>query len=187
MTDKWQEHVGLIREIVANHHAYRASSLNMVAAENVTSPLVERIVGSDFSRRYSSTGAYAGDKHFLEAYETVLDLAKELFKAEYVSVKPATGNLAVIAVVTGLTKPGDKIMKVGDEHGGYPVRLAEWAGVEIVPFPFDFERLNINAEKTIEQIYQVRPALVLFGADALVEVPQAAVVNWSDVTAAQRE
>lgn len=164
MTAEWQALVEQIRQIVDDHHVYRRSSLNMVAAESMTSRLVEHIVGSDFSRRYSSPGIYAGDKHFLAAYELTLNLMGRLFKADYVSVKPVTGNLAVLAVLTVFTKPGDKAMKVGDQNGGYPIRLADWAGVKIVPFPFDFERLNIRTAEAVEQVYQVRPALVIFGA-----------------------
>jgi glycine hydroxymethyltransferase len=89
---------------------------------------------------------------------------RELFRAEYVNIKPATGNLAVMALVTGLAKPGDRVMKVGDNHGGYPIRLAEWAGVDIVPFPFDFPHLNIRAGDAVDLVRKVRPRLVIFGA-----------------------
>lgn len=164
MTTEWQEAVAQIRQIVDSHHTYRRSSLNMVAAESNTSPLVEQIVGSDFSRRYSSPGVYAGDKYFLPAYELTLKLMSRLFGADYVNIKPATGNLAVLAILTGLTKPGDTVMKVADRDGGYPICLAGWAGVNIVPFPFDFERLNIKIEEAIKQVRQVRPSLVIFGA-----------------------
>ena len=152
------------QQILEDQHAYRRSTLNMVAAESATSPLMERIIGSDFSRRYSSPGVYAGDKHFARAYDLTLDLVRRLFRVDHVNIKPATGNLAVLAVVTGLTKPGDRIVKVGDKHGGYPIRLADWAGVEIVDFPFDFDRLNIKADEAIQQMHQVRPSLVIFGA-----------------------
>jgi glycine hydroxymethyltransferase len=160
----WKDSVDQIRSMVENHHTFRRSCLNMVAAENVTSPMVEHIVGSDFSRRYSSPGVYAGDTYFLPAYELALSLLRTLFHVEYINIKPATGNLTVIAIVTALAKPGDTIMKVADDHGGYPIRLAKWAGIEILPLPFDFDRLNVCTEKACEQIRKVRPKLVLLGA-----------------------
>jgi len=163
-SQEWQSASVRLQQLVAQHEQYRRQSLNMVAAESATTSAVETIVGSDLSRRYSSPGVYAGDKYFLPAQELAIDLMKRLFRAEYASLKPPTGNLAVLAVVTGLTKPGDKIMKVGDTHGGYPIRLADWAGVKIVPFAFDFDRLNIQTEAAVEQVRRERPALVIFGA-----------------------
>ena len=163
MTD-WQESVTKIRNLVENHHSYRRTCLNMVSAETLTSSLVENIVGSDLSRRYSSPGVYSGDAYFLPAYELTLDLLRNLFHVELINIKPATGNLTVIAIVTGLAKPGDIIMKVSDNHGGYPVRLAKWAGIEILPLPFDFERLNIQVDEACEQIRKLRPKLILLGA-----------------------
>ena len=164
MTTNYKDIINKIRQVVEDNDTYRRSSLNMVAAETFTSPQVDAIVGSDFAHRYSSPGVYAGDKYYLPANELVLQLMSQLFKAEYVNIKPATGNLTVLAILTGLTKPGDKIMKVGDTNGGYPIRLADWAGVKIVPFPFDFERLNIRTDEAIEQVYKERPTLVIFGA-----------------------
>lgn len=154
----------LLQNLVAGHERYRRNCLNMVAAESATSPAVEAIVGSDLSRRYSSPGVYAGDQHFVQAQALVIDLLKRLFRVEQVNLRPATGNLAVMAVVTGLTGPGDSIVKVGDQHGGFPIRLAEWAGVKIVPFPFDFDRLNIQAAEAVEQVRELRPQLIIFGA-----------------------
>jgi len=164
MDNEWFNRYQEIQKIVEEHHKYRRTCLNMVAAETVTSQLVECILGSDLSRRYSSPGVYAGDKHFRKVYELTLGLLSKLFGAEYINIKPVTGNLAVMAILTGLAEPGDKIIKVGDQHGGYPIRLAEWANVEIIPFAFDFERMNINTIKAKEQIIQNRPNLVVMGA-----------------------
>ena len=164
MDNKWQAASTRIQQLVGEHEAYRRNSLNLIAAESRTSLQVERIIGSDLSRRYSSPGVYAGDKFFLPAYQLTIELLQQLFRAEYVSIRPATGNLAVLAILTGLTKPGDTLMKVGDSHGGYPIRLAGWSGVHIVPFPFDFDRLNIRTEEAADLVRRVRPALVIFGA-----------------------
>jgi glycine hydroxymethyltransferase len=164
MTNKLGEDLAYFKGIVNEQESYRCQSLNMVAAESLTSTLVENIVGSDFSRRYSSPGVYAGDRVFVHASERTVNLLHELFQAKYINIRPATGNLAVLAVLTGLTKPSDIVMKVDDQHGGYPIRLAEWAGIKIVPFPFDFERLNIRIGETIDQIRKLRPTLIVFGA-----------------------
>jgi glycine hydroxymethyltransferase len=136
----------------------------MVAAENITSPAVERAASSDMSRRYSTGGVYAGDRHFLVAYELTLELLRRLFRADYVNIKPVTGNLAVLAILTGLTRPGDTILQVGHSDGGYPIRLAAWAGVEVLPLPFDPDSMNIRIGEAVEAIHRVHPSLVILGA-----------------------
>lgn len=158
------EQVRTICELTEKHHAWRRSCLNLVAAECATSPLVEALLASDFSRRYSCEGVYAGDKYFVHIYEIVRELAKSLFGVKYVELRPISGNLTVLACIAGLTRPGDTIVTVDPSHGGYPIRIADWAGINSVYHPFDCQRMNIRIEEAREKILEVRPALVVFGA-----------------------
>jgi len=153
-----------ICHLVEKHHAWRRSCLNMIASESVTSPLVEALIASDFSRRYSSKGAYAGDKYFVEIYQIVMELAKSVFKAKYVDIRPIVGNMTVLACVTGLTRPGDTIMTFDPDYGGYPIAIADWAGINVSYYPFDPETLSIKVDEAREKILVVRPNLVIFGA-----------------------
>ncbi len=138
----------------------------MIASESLTSPLVEAVIASDFSRRYSSEGAYAGDKYFVEIYQIVIDLAKSIFNAKYVDVRPIVGNMTVLACVTGLTHPGDTIMTFDPDYGGYPIPIADWAGINMSYYPFDPETLAIKVDEAREKILAVRPNLVIFGASS---------------------
>ena len=158
------DRVRTIYELTEKHHAWRRSCLNLVAAEAATSPLVETLLASDFSRRYSSKGVYAGDKYFVQIYEIVTELAKSLFGAKYAELRPVTGNMTVLACVTGLTQPGDTIMTIGPIYGGYPLRMAEWAGISVIYHPFDPVRMNIKVEQAYDKILTVRPTLIVFGA-----------------------
>lgn len=160
-----------MREIVDNiyrltkeHHAWRSSCLNMIASESLTSPLVEALLSSDFSRRYSSKGAYAGDRYYRKIAEIVESLAQRVYKAKYIELRPPTGNMTVMGVVCGLTKPGDTLTTFNTNWGGYPIRLAEWANIRVVYYPFDQDTLNIKADEACELIRDVRPNLVIVGA-----------------------
>lgn len=157
------EVVRTICELSRQHHAWRRSCLNLVAAENVTSPLVESFLASDFSRRYSSE-RHGGDKYFVRIQEIVAELAKSLFRVSYAELRPISGNMAVLACLTGLVRPGDTILTVDPAHGGYPIRIADWAGITTVYHPFDAEQMNIRTEEAAKTVLSLRPALVVFGA-----------------------
>lgn len=159
--------INLVKEIFSiteKHHAWRSSCLNMIASESLTSPFVEVLLSSDFSRRYSSKGAYAGDRYYLGIEEIVKDLARRAYRAKYVELRPATGNLTVMGVVFGLTKPGETVTQYNPQWGGYPIRMLSWSGIDVVFYPFDHNTLNIDAEGAQQLIREHRPSLVVVGA-----------------------
>jgi glycine hydroxymethyltransferase len=155
-----------IYRLTVQHHAWRSSCLNMVASESLTSSLVEALLASDFSRRYSESHAFhAGDRYYREIEDIVEDLARQVYKASYVELRPPTGNLTVLAVLCGLTKPGDTVVTCSPYGGGYPIALvAEWANIEVAYYPFDQDSLNIQVEESCQLIRDVNPNLVILGA-----------------------
>lgn len=155
-----------IYRITREHHAWRSSCLNMVASESLTSSMVEALLASDFSRRYSESHAFhAGDRYYREIEEIVEDLARQVYKAKYVELRPPTGNLTVLGVLCGLTKPGDTVATCDPYGGGYPVALvAEWANIRVAYYPFDQNSLNIQPEESCQLIRDIRPNLVILGA-----------------------
>ena len=58
--------------------------------------------------------------------------------------------MTVLACVAGLTRPGDTIVTVDPTYGGYPIRIADWAGINITYHPFDPKRMNIKIEEARE-------------------------------------
>ena len=54
-----------LKSLLAQHCIYRANSLNLIASENIPSPLVEGLISEDLQRRY---GNYIGidlqDRHY---------------------------------------------------------------------------------------------------------------------------
>lgn len=156
-----------IFRLTQEHHAWRRSCLNMISSESLTSPLVEALLASDFSRRYSSNQFYAGNRYYLSIAEIVEDLAKRAYKAKYIELRPATGNMTLMGVVCGLTKPGDKLTQPDPQWGGYAFRMAEWAKIRVVYYPHDEESLDIILQGACDVIQQIRPQLVIVGASEL--------------------
>ena len=105
-----------VREIdtlVEAHTTFRERCLNLIASETRPSPLVERLIVNDLDHRYGSyTGidprnrGYPGNAFLTRMEEVAQDLAKQLFGAEYVDLRPLSGNIAGIIALFALRQTG---------------------------------------------------------------------------------
>ncbi len=95
-------------------------------------------------------------------------LACEVFGADWASLRPLSGHMADMIMVSTLVKPGGSILAVGPLNGGYP-GLSDQGGyptfvnVRNLYFPYDSERMNIDVEKSQDLIEHEKPSLVVFG------------------------
>jgi len=95
-------------------------------------------------------------------------LACEVFGADWATLRPLSGHMADMTMVSTLTKPGGSILTVNPADGGYP-GLSDQAGyptfvnVRNLYFPFDSERMNIDVDKARGLIEDEKPSLVVFG------------------------
>lgn len=169
-----------IESLLEKHSAFRADCLNLIASENTPSPLVERILSEDLNRRYGYyTGidlhqrAYRGNRFIVQIEEAAHELAKQLFGAAYVDLRPLSGNIAGIAATFALGSPGDTVLEVHNAHR-YAHKLASsFLKVELqsISIPWDGSTYNIDLDQTISLIQQHRPKLVIIGS-ALFLFPQ---------------
>ena len=99
------------------------NTLEMIASENFTSPIVMEAVGSVLTNKYAE--GYPGKRYYggCEAVDIAEDLArnraKELFIAEYANVQPHSGSQANMGVYLTLLQPGDIVMGLHLSHGGH--------------------------------------------------------------------
>lgn len=150
-------------ELVTSHINHRKSSINLISSENYSSPLVRTILASDLSNRYSSD-YYGGTKFINRIIQKTEEYIRELFNSDYAIVSPLSGNMCDLAIVLGLTKPGNKIMVVNDgENGGYPLDY-EFFGRKKLTFHYSMEDMNLLIEENIEAIKKLKPSLVIFGS-----------------------
>ena len=161
-----------IFNLVKKHEEYRVKScVNLRADENYTSAKVRELLGSDFGHRNTSPDpnfVSRGAKYMDQVRDLTISMGKKLFNAKYINVWPPTGHTANIITLFAFCKPGDKILVLAPEHGGYGgiarTNLPKCLGLKTLYFPFDYNRMNIIVEQAIKLIEVELPALIVLGA-----------------------
>ena len=165
-----------VREIdtlVEAHTTFRERCLNLIASETRPSPLVERLIVNDLDHRYGSyTGidprnrGYPGNAFLTQIEEMAQNLAKQLFGAAYVDLRPLSGNIAGLIALFALASPGDTVIEAHNGHM-YAAKLAN-SGLKVdlnsIPIPWDGLNSNIDLDRTVSLIREHRPALVSIGS-----------------------
>lgn len=160
-----------VRNAVEKHHKWFENSLPMIASENLISPLAREMLVSDFHDRYAEGAPgnryYQGNIFVDEVELKTIELAKKLFRAEYADVRPISGTVANLGVLFALAKPGDKITTCNVSDGAH-ISTAKFGAVGVrgctpVPYPWDVNDMNLDVDKTIKLLKEVRPKIALFG------------------------
>lgn len=143
--------------------------MNLIASENVTSPSVRKMLGSDFGHRYTAEDRfYLGTKFTDQVEDIAKRLVREVFLSEWADVSPLSGHVADMALLSTFARSGDKIITVSPDHGaytgiadgGYPKIL----GLKNLYFPFDKDRCNIQADEAVQLITREKPRVVILGS-----------------------
>jgi glycine hydroxymethyltransferase len=149
---------------VRAHEKWFSESLPMIASENVASRMVKEMMSSDLGQRYAEgwpgERVYAGCRYIDEIELTAIDLAKKLFRAKFVDVRPTSGVVANLAVYSALSSPGDVMMALPIPNGGHISHgKKEFSGtaglvhsLEIEYFAFDKDEMNIDVDETKKRI-----------------------------------
>jgi len=164
-----------IEGLVARHTAWRRTTLNLIASENILSPAVLAALSSDLQARYADypgrdpgTRRYRGNRYIVEIEAEAVRLASGLFGARFVELRPIAGHLAGLAIVMAVCQPGDVVLEVGREGGGHReagrLMVAPLISLDVQYLPFDAERFNVDAEASVRQIEKLRPRLVILGS-----------------------
>lgn len=162
-----------ILSLVEKHEQWRGKEcLNLIPSENVMSPAVRSLLASEFGHRYTSRDRFYMGTRFIDEIEQYgEELAKDVFGAETADLRPLSGHIADLIFLACFSKPGDVLMCVSPEDGGYPGLwddgLAGFLGLKAVPFPFLKENMSIDIEKAEETIKSLKPKIVIFGASLI--------------------
>ncbi|MFJ1786697.1 serine hydroxymethyltransferase [Streptomyces anulatus] len=101
----------------------QANTLQLIAAENFTSPAVLAVLGSPLANKYAEgyPGArhHGGCEHADAAERVAVRRATALFGAEHANVQPHSGSSAVLAAYAALLRPGDTVLAMGLPYGGH--------------------------------------------------------------------
>ncbi len=162
-----------IIENVKRNNEWRRSCVNLIASENVMSPLAESLYISDFLHRYAEGEPfkryYNGTRYIDIIEETVQELIGSLLDAS-VDIRPISGTVANFATFSSIAKPGDAIISLSTPSGGHishnkygaPTAL----GLTVYNYPFDTEIMNIDVDKTRKEIagLEKKPKIFVLGA-----------------------
>jgi len=171
-------------ELLETHQKWFASSLPLIASENIPSPAVREAILSDFGNRYAEgwpgERVYAGCKYIDQVEQICMDLAKQLFRVDFADVRPISGVCANLVAYTTFTTPGDTMLALAIPAGGHiSMGKKEFGGtagsvrgLNVEYFPFDTEEMNIDIDATEKKIQKLseegkKPTLAMLGGSVL--------------------
>ncbi|MFI0962918.1 serine hydroxymethyltransferase [Streptomyces sp. NPDC021080] len=146
-----------LAEILRGELDRQSTTLQLIAAENFTSPAVLAALGSPLANKYAE--GYPGARHhggceIVDVAERIaVDRAKALFGADHANVQSHSGSSAVLAAYAALLRPGDTVLAMGLPFGGH---LTHGSPANFSGRWFDFVGYGVEAESGLIDYEQVR-------------------------------
>ncbi|WP_338672980.1 serine hydroxymethyltransferase [Streptomyces sp. SCSIO 30461] len=161
-----------IAEVILGETVRQTDTLQLIAAENFTSPAVLAALGSRLSNKYAEGypgTRYHGGCELVDAAERIaVDRAKALFGAEHANVQPHSGSSAVLAAYAALLRPGDTVLAMGLAFGGHLTHgsPANFSGrwFDFVPYGVDAESGLLDYEQMGALAREHRPKAIVCGS-----------------------
>lgn len=156
-TDVLQRQDPALAEILLGELRRQSTTLQLIAAENFTSPAVLAALGSPLANKYAEgyPGArYHGGCELVDVAERLaVERAEALFGAAHANVQPHSGSSAVLAAYAALLRPGDTVLALGLPYGGH---LTHGSPANFSGRWFDFVGYGVDAETGLIDHDQVR-------------------------------
>jgi glycine hydroxymethyltransferase len=148
--------------------------LELIAAENFTSPAVRQAMGSVLTHKYAE--GYPGKRYYggCEYVDMAEDLARHrarmLFNCSYANVQPHSGSQANMGVYFGALQPGDTVLGMDLSHGGHlthgsPVNFSGKL-YNVVFYGVSRETGTIDYEQLESLAREHKPGMIIAGASA---------------------
>ncbi|CCK27426.1 Serine hydroxymethyltransferase [Streptomyces davaonensis JCM 4913] len=161
-----------LAEILLGERERQASTLQLIAAENFTSPAVLAALGSPLANKYAEGypgSRYHGGCEIVDVAERIaVDRAKALFGAEHANVQAHSGSSAVLAAYAALLRPGDTVLALGLPYGGHLTHgsPANFSGrwFDFVPYGVDGETGLLDYEQVRTLARNHRPKAIVCGS-----------------------
>lgn len=159
-----------LEKTIHQHEEWRnRECLNLIPSENFGSPHMRSMFLADLGNRYTAPDRfYRGTRYLDELQSLAEEVARKVYNARYADVRPLSGHTADMAVLLSLTEPGDRIVSVAPENGGYPgiahLGLGGLLRLENRYFPYDDRSVNIDTKGAAAALKSWSPKVVFFGA-----------------------
>ncbi|MFF1508928.1 serine hydroxymethyltransferase [Streptomyces sp. NPDC058326] len=161
-----------IADVLLGEGRRQAECLQLIAAENFTSPAVLAALGSPLANKYAE--GYPGARHhggceYADAAERIaVERATALFGADHANVQAHSGSSAVLAAYAALLRPGDTVLAMGLNHGGHLTHgsPANFSGrwFDFVPYGVDAETGLVDHEQVAALARHHRPKAIVCGS-----------------------
>ncbi|MFE9138715.1 serine hydroxymethyltransferase [Streptomyces sp. NPDC007355] len=161
-----------VADVLLGEVRRQADSLQLIAAENFTSPAVLAALGSPLANKYAE--GYPGARHhggcaYADAAERIaVERATALFGADHANVQAHSGSSAVLAAYAALLRPGDTVLAMGLNHGGHLTHgsPANFSGrwFDFVPYGVDAETGLVDHEQVAALARHHRPKAIVCGS-----------------------
>jgi glycine hydroxymethyltransferase len=167
----YQRNIERIEELVKNQNEWRASTINLIASENVMSKRARGVMGSDFCHRYAEGHPgeryYQGTEIIDEIEARVKQNLKSLFDCKHLDVRPVSGTVANDAVFSQYIKPGDIVMVNSTSGGGHISHHRNGSvgkySSNIINFPLTPDGYHIDIKETVNIIEKVPVTVMIMG------------------------
>ncbi|MER7479994.1 serine hydroxymethyltransferase [Streptomyces sp. NPDC126510] len=146
-----------LADILLGERERQSTTLQLIAAENFSSPAVLAALGSPLANKYAE--GYPGARHHggcevVDVAERLaVERARALFGADHANVQAHSGSSAVLAAYAALLRPGDTVLALGLPYGGH---LTHGSPANFSGRWFDFVGYGVEAESGLIDHEQVR-------------------------------
>ena len=166
-----------ILDLIERHNTWRIKEcINLIASENVTSPLANAAYLSDAMHRYAEglpfKRFYQGTRYIDELEYKVSRLFASLFKSKYADVRAISGTVANATAFTAIEKKGGTAI-VLPLSGGAHVSHSKYGvlgrlGFKPVQMPIIQDELIPDVDETVSLIRRSSPKLIVLGASVII-------------------
>ncbi len=149
----------------------RRETVNLIASENVMSPLAEALYMSDFMSRYAEGKPgkrYYQGTFYIDEIETMLSsMFGKVLAVDYVETRPVSGTIANAAVFRVLGEHGDHAL-IAPVQAGSHVSHTKFGtlgalGMTQVYLPYDEDSMNVDVDGAIKMISQDNYKFLVLG------------------------
>jgi glycine hydroxymethyltransferase len=160
-----------VREIVKANDRWRATTLNLIASENLLSEAARALLDSDLLHRYAEGhpgGRYYEGTRFVDEIEVMAtETMQRIFRAGWADVRPISGTVANEAVFSRIVPQGAVVVAHTVAGGGH-ISHARIGSLgkrtrEIRSWPMAADGYTIDVGAARDLIARERPALAVFG------------------------
>ena len=160
----------VLRFTLVHNRWRRFETINLIASENVMSPLAEAAYMSDMMHRYAEGKPfkryYQGTRYVDEVEVRAAGLLGELLGAK-VDPRPVSGTTANASVFRVIAPCGSRAV-IAPVQAGAHVSHTKFGTlgalcIEQIEMPYDQENMNVDVDRAVKLIEEIKPALAVLG------------------------